>query len=275
MQAFATLAAKDFDGVKPPHVGLVYVWLIDMRVKDVLSEIERLLSGDRRSRQFNHDVGDGYVVAMLSAYPQASKMAAEGKGDTLIPLVYVGQEMRSALGMRFGRLAEAFTRSHSPCITELCLSRFGCICVPLASHLPTIQPPRAGNAALAAEISIENPEKFSDFSTALVLLLLYLGVLLLNRSPPNTPENSTYFDRRDSSPPQKESAVDGWIARCGSPALAAKLRANQVDTPWLKRALVAVELLHENSCYVMPDGSSAQRDLLLRSGSRVFSAFVR
>ncbi len=99
LASWPTLAASDFPRKDPPpHVGLVYVWIVYLRSRPVALEGERFLAGDQRSRQFiNRDVGGGFVTSILAALPVAQKLVADGFGDTLIPLVYVGQELRGPL----------------------------------------------------------------------------------------------------------------------------------------------------------------------------------
>ena len=65
--AHCTLTERDFGG-DAQHFALVYAWSIGLPAVVVKAEAERVLGGDRRSRQTGEDLPLGFMVALASAY---------------------------------------------------------------------------------------------------------------------------------------------------------------------------------------------------------------
>ena len=88
----------------------------------------------------------------------------------------------------------------------------------------------------------------------MVLLLHWLGVSLANESPPCAPDGSRFFGPVGHIAPQMERTAQRWVASVGGPGNADRILPGNVEWPWLRRALLAFEVLLKNGACVLPNG---------------------
>ncbi len=111
------------------------------------------------------------------------------------------------------------------------------------------------------------------FEAGLVLLLLWLGVVLANVSPPCAPDGSRFHDPVGHLAPQIERTAQRWVASVGGPGNADMIFPENVEGPWLRRALAPFEVMLTNGACVMPCGRLLVPAIkLTASGKLRFSA---
>jgi len=108
-------------------------------------------------------------------------------------------------------------------------------------------------------------EMVDVFEAALVLLLHYLGVCLLNDSPPCAPDGSRFFEHVAQRPPQLQRCVVRWVASMSGAVSARRSLVCNVKPPWLRRALEAADIMLSNGTFVLPGGARVLPELALRT----------
>lgn len=121
---------------------------------------------------------------------EAEAMVEAGRGEELLDIVYIGQELRGDAKQHFVHFLAHFTTGGSPVFYELCSRTHDCYCVPLAqSRTSTAASAAGGTAAVNYGFSIAyriinflspQAEMVNIFEGGMVRLLHWLGVLLGN-----------------------------------------------------------------------------------------------
>lgn len=110
------------------------------------------------------------------------------------------------------------------------------------------------------------------FEASMVLLLHALGVSLLNDSPPCSIGGSRFFEPTGNRAAQLHGCVTRWIKSMNGPASVARMMVCDVKPPWLRRALMATEMLLTSGAFALPGGARVQPLLALRDGRLTFNA---
>lgn len=91
----------------------------------------------------------GFIVAICAAMLEAEAMVEAGRGEELLDIVYIGQELRGDAKQHFVHFLAHFTTGGSPVFYELCSRTHDCYCVPLAQSRTSTAASAAGERQLS------------------------------------------------------------------------------------------------------------------------------
>ena len=220
-----------------PHFGLIYVIIITMSAQDWHKECVRVRGGNIQSLQFRGPLKIGYLIALNSVYSMCVSLVSTGDGSKPISAFYVGQELRQAQSAaRLGRIKEHGTSNGSSNISELYFLNKGFMCTPvgnvqLENRILAFLPPNA--------VTVDTME-----AAFLLQFLAIPGFISLNDSPTGQIQRFLQPSFNDQ-PAQMHAVCSMYVKSLGGTAVAAGMTVNEVEWPWLGRALRGIEwLLH-------------------------------
>lgn len=269
------LKREDFRPAQPPLTAHIYLVAFTMAAEDWVREAERLLdAGERPSKASGETAPIGFRIAIHSARELAELAIKEGKRDTPITAVYVGQEHRSVVKNLFKRPWEHGTTRGSPNAAEILFvtkrSDTGRACDVLGAvtwvrRLVAILP--HGDATLV------------NRAEAFVMAALWgKGFVALNDSPTGLPRGQRFLaESWDGHPAKVVEQMEDYLAEHGDAAK--NKRVEEHPSPWVRRALLGMRYMLEKGHYVdvhgepmKPTGEAAKAPARTRKPGAAASA---